>query len=238
MVGYGIMIACVIVLLLYAHVMVSTNKEYLTMSDCSYVLVQDGTQYTLYNTSKPMRNGSNPMIFTSMDEYKKYTDKQKSDDGIACPEVFVQSTFDTQGNKTYKVRSNPMSPQVVDFKPKITTETREIPTNTSIMYGSSNGPTISSPYTRNQYMDNIATSIVNALSTNQIQSVNKLELTRSILSQEPVKKCQPSPEDITPIVKGGLTADPMLPNWGGIEFSQQMVSDGYYVGNEVLTYRK
>jgi hypothetical protein len=58
------------------------------------------------------------------------------------------------------------------------------------------------------------------------------------LSEDPPKKCSASPEDIIPLVKNGLTADPMTKNWGGIPFTQKLVDDGYYAGNEVLMYRR
>jgi hypothetical protein len=31
----------------------------------------------------------------------------------------------------------------------------------------------------------------------------------------------------------GKTADPMTPNWGGPTFSQNLINQGYYAGNEV-----
>jgi hypothetical protein len=136
--------------------------------------------------------------------------------------------IDTQGKDAYVFRSDPLNPQVADYIPVLEglasrTTTKENPT---------------SPYDRTIYMNNIASNIAASLSVSQINNINKLELTKSVLSEAPPQKCSAAPEDIKPLVKNGLTADPMTQNWGGIPFTQKLVDDGYYVGNEVLMYRR
>ena len=93
-----------------------------------------------------------------------------------------------------------------------------------------------SPYDRKIYMNNIAANIANSLSVSQINNINKLELTKSVLSEEPTRTCSASPEDIKPMVQNGSTGDPMTLNWGGIQFTQKLVDAGYYRGDEVLRY--
>ena len=190
-------------------------------------VIQKGTTYFLYDYDISRGITTPSFVFNSISEYAVYVAEQKRK-GLPYPDIFIQHIIDVQGNDAYVVRTDPLNPQVADYVPVV--EGLETQTSTKDKH--------TSPYDRNIYMNNIAANIASNLSISQIQNINKLELTKSVLSQDPPKKCSPSPEDITPLVKNGLTADPMTKNWGGIPFTQKLIDDGYYVGSEVLTYRR
>ena len=187
------------------------------------MLIQKGTSYWLYDDTKPIQPNINPVVFTNISEYAIYVDKQKCN-GIPYPEIFIQNTIDAQGNDTFILKKDPLNPQTMDYMPIVE----------GLSYTSIDGSGTKSPYDRKIYMDNIASNISNALSSSQIKAINKLELTKSVLSEDPVRTCRKTPEDINPLIVDGKTADPMTPNWGGIPFTQKLVDDGYYIGNEVI----
>ena len=210
---------CILILAVKNVYTVAYNP--LTLGGSSNILVKKGTKFIIYDTSADSSNNT-PLIFENSTQYRKYVDTLKAQ-GINCPNVFIQETNDTQGNTTYTIQIDPFNPKNVDYTYRyiegLTTEESSDVKHTS-------------PYDRKMYMNNLATNIANSLSVNQIKSINKLELTKSVLSED-VPKCSSTPADIKPLVKNGKTADPMITNWGGVAFSQKMIDDGYYVGNEV-----
>lgn len=70
---------------------------------CPNLLVQKGTNYFLYNTNLAEVPGVNPIQFNNLEEYVEFLDWQKSQ-GIICPVLYLQNTYDAQGNRVYKVR--------------------------------------------------------------------------------------------------------------------------------------
>jgi hypothetical protein len=201
----------------------STDASYGNLSE---ILIQRGPMFFLYNSKA---SPETPIVFEDIYKYSTYVDTLQLM-GINSPEVFIQEIVGTQGNSEYKMRANPLNPAMVDY-----TLTEEFSQPNSKPPAK---PKRTLPYDRKLYMDSLAYSIANTLSVNQINAINKLELTKSVLSSEPSKRCKAGPEDIVPITKKGLTADPMSTNWGGVEFSRNLVKDGYYAGNEILRYAK
>lgn len=195
----------------------------LTIDGSRHILVKKGPKFIIYNTPNENVPTNTPLIFENADQYRVYVDKLKKQ-GINCPELFIQETIDTQGNTTYTIKIDPFNPKSVDYK---YTYIEGLSTQDT------SGQSHTSPYDRKIYMDNLAENIANSLSVNQIKSINKLELTKSVLESEPVPTCRATPDDIRPLVKDGKTADPMTNNWGGIVFSQKLIDDGLYKGNEV-----
>lgn len=77
---------------------------------CPNLLVQKGTNYFLYNTNLAEVPGVNPIQFNNLEEYVEFLDWQKSQ-GIICPVLYLQNTYDAQGNRVYKVRPSVTEPQ-------------------------------------------------------------------------------------------------------------------------------
>lgn len=77
---------------------------------CPNMLVQKGNVLMLYNTTKPVVDGSNPIPFFSLDDYIKYLEIQQKN-GSACPVLYLQQENDAQGNDVYRMRPSPFDLQ-------------------------------------------------------------------------------------------------------------------------------
>jgi len=70
---------------------------------CPNLLIQKGSKYYLYNSNIAQVPGVNPIQFNNLEEYNEFLEWQRGA-GIRCPVLYVQNTYDTQGNRVYKVR--------------------------------------------------------------------------------------------------------------------------------------
>ena len=70
---------------------------------CPNMLIQKGSSFYLYNSKLAQVPGVNPVEFDNLEDYVEFLDWQKSQ-GINCPVLFLQQTYDAQGNEVYKVR--------------------------------------------------------------------------------------------------------------------------------------
>ena len=73
---------------------------------CADLLIQEGSDFYLVNTKLAKVPGVNPLRFTSLEDYVEFTDWQRSQ-GIMCPVLYLQQSFDTQNNPVYKARPSP-----------------------------------------------------------------------------------------------------------------------------------
>jgi hypothetical protein len=94
---------------LYFYLNYSSNNliEGLTDSSgdlrCPNILIQKGPKYYLYNSNIVQVPGVNPVMFNNLEEYNEFLKWQKGA-GIRCPVLYVQNSYDVQGNRVYKVR--------------------------------------------------------------------------------------------------------------------------------------
>lgn len=190
-----------------------------TNQGCPNLLVQNGSKFLLYNKNQPEVEGENPLEFGNLEQYVTYINKQRML-GKHCPVLYIQRTMGAQGDDVYKVRATPEDPQGGTPPPQSTN-----------LPASANFP--QTPYDQKMYMDNLAQSLANNLSVSQAKNVDKLELTKSVLAETP-NGCPTNIDNIKPLEVKGRTADPMTDNWGGPKFSQELIDQGYYVGNEVM----
>lgn len=79
-----------------------------TPEDCPDILVKSGAELHLYNSKKPAKDGENPVVFKSLDEYIQYLETQRKR-GTVCPILFLQKENDAQGNDVYRVRPSPFN---------------------------------------------------------------------------------------------------------------------------------
>lgn len=77
-----------------------TNKS---KNRCPNMLIQKGAKFYLYNSKLAKVPGVNPLEFDNLEDYTEFLDWQRSQ-GIRCPVLFLQQTYDAQGNAVYKVR--------------------------------------------------------------------------------------------------------------------------------------
>ena len=95
---------------LYFYIRYTNNPKMLegltTMNGemrCPNLLIQKGTKYYLYNSNIAQVPGVNPIEFNDLEEYTEFLEWQRGA-GIRCPVLYVQNTYDAQGNRVYKVR--------------------------------------------------------------------------------------------------------------------------------------
>jgi hypothetical protein len=70
---------------------------------CPNILIQKDSKFYLYNSKLAKVPGVNPVEFDNLEDYVEFLDWQRSQ-GIRCPVLFLQSSYDAQGNSVYKVR--------------------------------------------------------------------------------------------------------------------------------------
>jgi hypothetical protein len=73
---------------------------------CPNLLMQKGKELYLFNNKLAKVPGVNPIKFNNLEEYTEFVKWQRNQ-GIRCPVLFLQHSYDTQGESTYKVRPSP-----------------------------------------------------------------------------------------------------------------------------------
>jgi hypothetical protein len=90
---------------------------------CPNVLIQKGVKYYLYNSKLAEVPGVNPIQFEHLEDYVEFMDWQRSQ-GIRCPILYLQHSYNAQGDAVYKVRPDPLDLQGgLPPAPPITTNT-------------------------------------------------------------------------------------------------------------------
>jgi hypothetical protein len=77
---------------------------------CPNILVQHGSEIFLYNSNVEKVPGVNPIRFKSLDDYSEFMEWLRGR-GIRCPVLFLQYSYDAQGNPVYKIRPSPVDLQ-------------------------------------------------------------------------------------------------------------------------------
>ena len=77
---------------------------------CPDVLIQKGTKFYLYNSKLATVPGVNPISFDKLSDYSEFTDWQRSQ-GINCPVLYLQESYDVQGETVYRARASPTNLQ-------------------------------------------------------------------------------------------------------------------------------
>lgn len=70
---------------------------------CPNLLIQKGVKYYLYNSNIAEVPGVNPIEFNNLEEYSEFLEWQRGA-GIRCPVLYVQNTYNTQGERVYTIR--------------------------------------------------------------------------------------------------------------------------------------
>jgi hypothetical protein len=189
---------------------------------CPDLLIQKDSKFYLYNSKVARVPGVNPVEFDNLEDYTEFLDWQRSQ-GIRCPVLYLQQTFDAQGNPVYKVRPSVSEPQgglqpsmnmpqgiasssgdVILESTLGTPNTPAYPNPTPLVDATRNDP----PYNKNSYPAYDESSYY-------IGTTTPLD----------VMNIQQEKQTVSP--------DPMDPNWGGSAYTQSLVDKGYYAGNEV-----
>ena len=83
------------------------NVKHQMFKECPTTLVQDGAKYLLFNDNLPEEEGVNPLQLDGLDDYLGFLEWQRSQ-GIECPILHVQSSYNTQGEKEFRVKNDPI----------------------------------------------------------------------------------------------------------------------------------
>jgi hypothetical protein len=187
---------------------------------CPNLLIQKGSRFYLYNSKLAQVPGVNPIEFENLEDYTEFLNWQRSQN-IRCPVLFLQETYDAQGNRVYKSRPSVSEPQaglppsaaaptgIASQVPPIMESSLEpvgeeaYPNPTLLVDATRNDP----PYNQNSYPAYDQTDYYIGTTT-------------------PLDKMNQTP-------KGQVSPDPMNPNWGGAAYTQSLVDKGYYKENEV-----
>ena len=201
-----------------------TNNNSLTQR-CPNLLIQKGSRFYLYNSKLAQVPGVNPVEFDNLEDYTEFLDWQRSQ-GIRCPVLYLQETYDAQGKRVYKARPSVSDPQAglppsilapigiaSQQQPSIMEAGLEpvgepaYPNPTLLVDATRYDP----PYNKNSYPSHDQTSYY-------------IGTTTPLDAMDIVQKAQK------------VSPNPMDDNWGGAEYTQELVDKGYYKENNVAVY--
>ncbi len=199
----------------------------MTNPRCPDILVQKDKKFFLYNSKVAKVPGVNPIEFDNLEDYVEFMDWQRSQ-GIRCPVLYLQSTYDAQGNSVYKVRPSPTDlhgglPPALANKPmapsQLSPNKIPIPTNidAKVIIKNMTGPnpTMLIDATRNDHPYN----------TNSVPGFDQTDFYQGTTT--PLDQMNQEQENML------YSPDAMDPNWGGAEYTEKLVDSGYYADNEV-----
>jgi hypothetical protein len=188
---------------------------------CPNLLIQKGSRFYLYNSKLAQVPGVNPIEFDNLEDYTEFLDWQRSQ-GIRCPVLYLQSTYDAQGNPVYKVRPSVSEPQA--GLPPSTTPPIGIASQVPPILESSLGypdalaypnPTLLVDATRNDPPYNKGGYPAHDQTDYYVGTTTPLDMMDVAQEQAPI------------------SPNPMDPNWGGAAYTQSLIDKGYYKQNEV-----
>lgn len=186
---------------------------------CPNILIQKGANFYLYNSRLVQVPGVNPIEFQNLEDYTEFLDWQRSQ-GIRCPVLYLQQTYDAQGNPVYKVRPSVSEPQA-GLPPSIASSQGGVIPDSAIPNSSpllSPNPTLlvdatrnDPPYNENSYPGYDQTSYY-------VGTTTPLDVMNTIQENQ------------------AISPDAMDPNWGGPNYTADLVQKGYYKNNNVSIY--
>jgi hypothetical protein len=176
---------------------------------CPDMLIQEGAEFFLFNSKLTKVPGVNPLRFKNLEEYVQFTEWQRSQ-GIVCPILYLQRSYDAQNKEVYKGRPSPTnlsgglpnySPAASTFAPNpvdmVTMDQKLIDAGRDDL-----------PFNKNSY-----------------PSFDPHD--QDIGATTPLDKMFHEPTDRP-------SPNPMDTNWGGHAFTESLIKSGYYDDNQVI----
>jgi hypothetical protein len=218
-----------------------TNQEgFSSTKDCPDMLIQTGSKIYLYNSNMAKVPGVNPIEFDNLEDYVEFLDWQRKQ-GIRCPVLYLQKSYNAQGEKVYNIRPSitepkgglpPSQPQPI--QPTTTTQTQPNPQ-----------PSLPTPVPtkktsleeKNNVMDfdeNNQTLLVDAnhndppYNNNSYPSYDQSDYYQG--KYTPLDKINEKEQHML------YSSNPMDENWGGPEYSQKLIDQGVFKEDEVSIY--
>jgi hypothetical protein len=173
--------------------------------DCPNLLVQKGNLLMLYNTNKPT-DDNNPIPFSNLDEYIYYLEIQRKN-GNKCPILYLQQENNTQGQDVYRIRPSPFDKQGGLQSINNINEQQEHKQKNVLKVLDASQDHL--PYNKNQYnsFDPYGQYVGYYTNVDVIHDSTK---------------------------KQEISDNPMDPNWGGTEITQQSIDTGKYDDNNIF----
>lgn len=204
---------------------------------CPNVLIQKGSKLYLHNTRIAEVPGVNPIVFNNLEEYTEFIDWQRSQ-GIRCPVLYLQETYDASGKLVCKARPCTSEPQG-GLAPSSS------PTNATAFRDSLNDNMGEGA------MDEGAGSESTLTIDGRYQNLKKRKLLDAGYDDPPFNRGHYPSYDPSPFYRGvhtpldqldvieeskPVSANVMDPNWGGHDHTQGLIDTGFYKDNEVYHY--
>tara|TARA_R110002074_G_C12412933_1_gene655219 strand:+ start:195 stop:827 length:633 start_codon:yes stop_codon:yes gene_type:complete len=199
-------IALIILWLLFV-IKNSNNKEGF-INDCPDILIEKDGVLSLFNSKLAEIPGVNPIKFNGLEDYVEYLDWQRSQK-INCPVLYLQHSYDAQGNAEYKQRPSPtelqggLPPVLQGGLPPVLLE-QSFSNESKLLDSNRNDP----PYNKNSYPGFDPENQYIGLDT-------------------PLDKMYHQNFD-------GISPNPMDSNWAGQEFTQGLIDKNYYINNNIF----
>lgn len=178
----------------------TSNNEFASINNnrCPNILIQHGNEIFLYNSKVEKVPGVNPIRFSNLDDYSEFMEWLQGR-GIRCPVLFLQFSYDSQGNAVYKMRPSP-----TDLQGGLSPNVPYSPAPTALvelMDASRDNP----PFNNQMYdgYDPLNFNIGDYTSQDAVFRAKELTMQYS--------------------------DNPMDSNWGGIRYSESVVDSGAYV---------
>ena len=177
----------------------ASGNDFATMNNdrCPNILIQHGSEIFLYNSKVEKVPGVNPIRFKSLDDYSEFMDWLQGR-GIRCPILFLQFSYDAQGQAVYKMRPSP-----TDLQGGLSPNTPYSPAPAALvqmMDASRDNP----PFNNQMYDGYDPLNFNMGDYTPQDAAFRAKELTMK------------------------YSDNPMDANWGGIRYSESAVASGIY----------
>lgn len=86
--------------------MTNSSVEEPKSTACPNLLIQKGNMLYLQDTNAPTVEGTNPIVFHSLDDYIKYYNEQRKK-GAQCSALYLQQENNAQGEDVYRIRPSP-----------------------------------------------------------------------------------------------------------------------------------
>ncbi len=164
---------------------------------CPNILIKEGKHLVLYNSRLAKIPGINPVLFNNLEDYVEYVKWQQSQK-IHCPVLFLQRSFDAQGNSIYRHHPSPLEMEG-GLPPISGLEISERTTiNSPLIDAGRNDP----PYNKKSYPGFDPHNQYVGLNT-VLDTIEKIDIE-------------------------GKSPSPMDTNWAGQGFTQDLIDQGYY----------
>ena len=139
---------------------------------CPNILIQKDAKFYLYNSNIAEVPGVNPIEFNNLEEYVEFLEWQRGA-GIRCPVLYVQNTYDAQGERVYKIR-----PSVTELQGGLPpTLPVQLPTKFLDISTTTNGSSTNPSYDQSSYYVQTSTpaGAANAAKENLLYSDNAMD---------------------------------------------------------------